>query len=145
MSILFLIAASGFSFLNPTTTRSPNAIAFRQIDRIESASIAEPKGEFKVHKLRIESFKPSTCINNNDCSNPLLPFQISSSRWKIVGLEFAGTLTTLLSAFAAIGAVLGARTLVKEIFEWITQTWKSSPKKQIALFSSAILFKLFLL
>jgi hypothetical protein len=112
LSILFLIAASGFSFLNPTTTRSPNAIAFRQIDRIESASIAEPKGEFKVHtscELRVSN--QSTYINNNDCSNPLLQFQISSSRWEIVGLEFAGTLTILLSAFAAIGAVLGARTL----------------------------------
>lgn len=94
------------------------------------------------HKLRIDSIKTTTYINSsNSCSNPLLQFQLLGNRWEIIGLDFAGTLTILLSAFAAVGTVLGTRILIIEIFEWITKTWKSSTKKKIALFTIGYIFQ----
>lgn len=50
-----------------------------------------------------------------------------------MGIEKSGALAVILSVFGAVGTVLGTRALLKEVFEWITKQWRSSPKKRFAL------------
>lgn len=85
-----------------------------------------------IHKTRVDSVR-SVPFSSSNCTNPVIQFHVDGMTWELMGIEKTGALAIILSVFGALGTGIGTRTLLKEGIEWITKTWRSSPRKRITL------------
>lgn len=86
-----------------------------------------------IQKVRVDDVSTSNFVATSGCDNPIIQFQLQTQQWQVIGIVYTGVSTIVISVFGAIGTVLGARSVMKTIIEWIARSYQNSPKKRAAL------------